>query len=145
MVLGVLLALATAVTAQAACAPKVSGTFTYELSSGTRTLTLDAVASSPARGTFSYAGVGGLLWSGDVKCVLVDGPDAIIVGDITSTPDVDYLIERVHDGGLPGGAGDRAITFAGPGTVPYGCKFPTQWNLTGKLMVPITSGNIVVH
>jgi hypothetical protein len=145
MILGILLVLALVPTAAAASVPKVSGTYTYDYMGGVTSVTLNALASSPARGTFSFARDNGVQFAGDVTCVAIDGQDAWVVADITSTPEVDYFMARVHDGRLVGGGGDAAISFAGPGTGPENCKFPYQWNMTAKWMVPITSGNILIH
>jgi hypothetical protein len=145
LILGVALLLASATVAQAGTVPKVSGTYTYEYGGGVSTITIDARASDPAGGTFSFARDDGVYLAGPVVCVVIDGQDAWVVGVITSTPETDFWMGRVYDSGLRGGIGDAAISFAGPGDPPPGCKFPLQWNLTEKWMVPITSGNILIH
>ncbi len=141
-ILAAALLLATATTVQAGTVPKVSGSFQYEYMGGTSRVMLDASSTTPATGRWSFTRVGVASFSGDVTCVVVDGQDAWVVGTFASPDSGGYFMFRVHDGMLPAGAGDSALSFGpGPGTGPD-CTFPLQWNLTAKWMVPVTSGNI---
>jgi hypothetical protein len=137
--------LATATVASAGTFAKVSGTYTYEYGGGTSTVSLDAVASSPAKGTFSFERDDDVYIRGDVTCVIINDQDAWVIGAVNDTnTDATFFSARVYDSGMRGGAGDEALSFAGPGD-PYDCSGPYQWNLTAKWMEPITSGNILIH
>ncbi|HEX8940009.1 MAG TPA: hypothetical protein VF763_07580 [Candidatus Limnocylindrales bacterium] len=147
-ILAIGLLLASTTGAQAASVPKVSGDYTYAYAGGTSSVTLDALATDPGSGTFSWARDTGQWASGHVTCVVINDQEAWIIGVVDETntgPLPAYWMARVHDGGLPGGTGDAAVSFLGPGTPPPGCTFPYQWNLTAKWMVPIASGNIRIH
>lgn len=153
-ILAVALLFATATVVQAGTAPKVSGDYTYAYGGGTTTIRLDAVGTTPASGTFHFQRDTVSPWQplppdywGDVVCVMIDGRDAWVIGVVTggNAELPAYFMARVYDSGLRGGAGDMAISFAGPGNPPPDCKMPLQWNLTGKWMIPISSGNIVIH
>ncbi len=146
LAIGLLLVSATAV--QATTVPKVSGTFTYAYGGGTSTVMLDTLATDPGSGSFYFARDNGVWMAGHVTCVAIRDQDAWVVGVIdegNSGPGPAYWMGRVHDRGLRGGIGDAAVSFAGPGTPPPGCDFPYQWNLSARMMVPITSGNILIH
>lgn len=153
-ILAVALLFATATVAQGGTVPRVTGDYAYAYGGGTTTISLDARATTPASGRFHFerdtAAPGQPYapnFDGDVVCVFINGQDAWVIGVVTSG-NLDlpaYFIARVHDSGLRGGVGDAAISFAGPGDPPPGCKMPLQWNLTAKLLVPISNGNILIH
>ena len=146
-ILAVAMLLATATVVQAGAFPKVSGTYAYELSGGTSTVTLDARANGLGSGTFTFERDNGVYMAGDLTCVFVDGQDAQVFGVVTYAENTEATFFRaaVHDSGLRGGVGDMAVSFAGPGEPPADCKLPLQSNLTAKFMVPIVSGNILIH
>lgn len=146
LAIGLLLVCATA--AQASSVPKVSGTYTYLFRAGVSTVSLDTLATEPGSGTFSFARDNGTWATGHVTCVVIKDQDAWVVGVVDESslgPGPAYWMGRVHDGGLPGGTGDAAMSYMGPGTPPPGCDFPYQWNLSAKSLVPIASGNILIH
>ncbi len=105
----------------------VTGDYTYTFASpwpalagSSRHVSLMAVGGAQAAGAWSFsiydpAGnyVGG--WSGRVTCLQVDGPDAWIAGPVTHGTVAQLPVAAflwVHDGGLPNGAGDTAITWS---------------------------------
>jgi hypothetical protein len=130
----------------------VTGTYTYlagENPEQWRTVALNARATDPAMGTWSWTTPAGTM-SGPVTCLRVDGADAWLAGPVTSgnlgTPAVFMWI---HDGGNPAANADTAFTWgADPGetladmealcasmtTSPYGFD-----------PFALVSGNLIVH
>lgn len=146
-ILAVAMLFAAASVVQAGTVLKVSGTYEYALGGGTTTVTLDAQANGLGSGTFSFARDNGVYMEGYVTCVFIKDQDALVIGVVTDAVNTDATLfeARVYDSGLRGGAGDMAISFAGPMASPPDCKIPLQWNLSAKWMVPISSGNILIH
>lgn len=142
-ILAIALLFATA-TAVAARSPDVSGSYTYELGGGTSTVTFTADADGS--GTFTFARPGGVYMAGDLTCVFIKGQDAQVYGVVTDAANTEATFwgARVYDSGLDDGVGDMAISFAGPGEPPAKCNIPPAWGQSGHLMVPITSGDIVI-
>ncbi len=142
-ILAVALLFATA-TAVAARGPDARGSYTYEYSGGTSTVTF--AADADGSGTFTFARSGGVYMEGDLTCVVIKGQDAQVFGVVTHAVNTENTFwgAAIHDSGLDDGAGDTAVSFAGPGEPPAKCNIPPQWGLIRQWMVPITSGDIVV-
>lgn len=144
--LAVALLLAAAATVNADTYPKVSGTYGYEVNGAISTVTLDAEADGLGSGTFTFSRPG-VSMAGDVACVSIHKQDAMVWGVVTEAVGTDATIwgTWVHDGGLPGGEGDLAMSFAAPGVeLPAKCNIPPAWGSSAKYLVPITAGDIVI-
>ena len=99
---------------------KVTGTYTYFVlgdPNNDRLVSVDSKGKDPVKGVWSWTQLpaAGLSASGLATCVVVDGPDAWVAGPTTQGYGVAAFL-WVHDGGLPKGAGDSAVTWiADPG------------------------------
>ena len=154
----------------------VSGDYTYTFASpwpqplagSSRHVSLMAVGGARAAGAWSFSNsVGG--WSGRVTCLQVVGPDAWIAGPVTHGTAAQLPVAAflwVHDGGLPNGAGDTAITWStDPGEtladmvtlcqdkatefdqaaqIAMGINYDPDLAALDWGRVPVTSGNLTV-
>ena len=148
-IVAVTLLLASAPIVQAREGSQVSGTYTYELGGGSTTITIvaESEADRAGSGTFTFARSGGVSMEGNVTCVFINGQEAQVYGTVTHAVNTDatFFGVRVYDSEAAGGAGDMAISFAGPGAPPENCNImPRAWGTTGHWMVPIVSGDIHV-
>lgn len=147
-ILAIALLLATATAVQGATFPKVSGTYTYEYLGGTSIVTLDAQANGLGSGTFTFERPGPAVYlEGDVTCVFIHKQQATIFGVVTYAENSSntMFVAAVYDSGVRGGAGDMAMSFAGPGEPPADCQIPPAWGSTANMMVPITDGDVRIH
>jgi hypothetical protein len=144
-VLAVVLVMALGGVAQAGPpVATVTGTYTYVPSGVGRTVTVDA-RTGPVTGTWSWTNLGtGMILSGSVTCLVVDGKDAWMAGPSTTSGLSVFL--WVHDGGLPGGEGDMAVTWiSDPGQslkdMQVLCK---QKSTTLTELFAVVSGDVIV-
>jgi len=130
----------------------VTGTYTYLIGDDPgrwRTVTLNARATDPAMGTWSWT-TPARNTSGPVTCLRVDGADAWLAGPVTSgdlgSPAVFLWI---HDGGSPGTNGDTAFTWgADPGETLADMEALCESMTTspyGSDPFALVSGNLVIH
>jgi hypothetical protein len=140
----VALLLVAAVPAQAADGPEVTGTYGY--GGGGSVVTIDAsYDGGVAVGTFDLTNNGGEHLVGAVKCLTVLGSDAWVAGiiiDSVTQPWGTWFGARLHDGGLPDGAGDMAITLIYHNNLTNACERPASvWT---RWMVPVNSGDLFI-
>ncbi len=144
-VLAVTLLLVSATGVQAAGVAKVTGTYQTEFGGVVATITVDAHATTPASGTFSFSNTVGGFIDGEVTCVTIEGSDAWIAGPVLDSdiPGLTSWAARLHDGGTPGTNGDLAITFVDFESLDWYCeRARTNYD---RYMVPVAGGNLVIH
>jgi hypothetical protein len=125
----------------------LTGTYTYDVAApgNTRSVTVDAHGPDPVTGTWTWTNmVSGMSLSGSVTCLVVDGQDAWMAGPITATEMSAFF--WVHDGGLPGGAGDMAVTWiSDPAeTLADMVALCVGRSTTLTQLFPVMSGNLIV-
>lgn len=146
---------------------KVKGTYTYNYFSPVdRLVSVDAKGHDLVKGSWSWQqqAPSGSSASGTVSCLVVDGQDAWMAGPATTAGYIAAFL-WVHDGGLPNGAGDMAVTWiADPGETLADmvtlCQHKATvftpeamtamglayWpGLDGMVQRPLTSGNLDVR
>jgi hypothetical protein len=135
---------------------KVTGTYTYYVNddpSAWRTVTINARATDPLKGTFTWVRPSGV-YSGPVSCLRVAGNDAWFAGPVTSwtgdgSEDFVAAFFWVHDGGNPGKAGDLAFGWA---TDPWETLADMEalcanmdTEFYGSEPFAVVAGNVTVH
>ena len=157
-VIAVVAALALGGAAQADPGPRVTGGYSYIVFEGSepRSVAVEAQGSDPVRGRWVFER--GRL-SGPVTCLNVQGDEAFMFGPGTVGGRGAFL--WVRDSGLPGGAGDEAITWIQdlPGDeLPPDVEPQTLEEMEGWCLnegagypgldlgpVPLVSGNLTIH
>ena len=139
---------------------RVTGSYTYIVVEGRpgRAVTVDAHGTDPIRGTWSFQALpAGVVQSGSVTCLVVEGDDAFMFGPATVGGRAAFL--WVRDGGAPGGADDQAITWMQdlptddlpPGLDPQTLDEMEDWcesaraSYPGIGPIPLASGNLTIH
>jgi hypothetical protein len=136
--------------------PKVTGGYSYIVFEGRepRSVSVEAQGSDPVRGRWVFER--GRL-SGPVTCLNVQGDEAFMFGPGTVGGRGAFL--WVRDGGLPGGAGDEAITWIQdlpgdelpPDVEPQTLEEMEGWCLNagdgypGPGPAPLVTGNLTIH
>jgi hypothetical protein len=155
VVLAVSVVLALASPAPAAGpVDKVTGTYTYfpfGNPNALRAASIDAHGTDPVKGTWSLNDR-----SGPVTCLVVQGADAFMFGPAAVGGRAAFF--WVHDGGMPGSAGDLAVTWIQdlpgddlpPGLDPQTIEEMESWCLNasgpdGIQQFPVASGNLTVR
>ena len=155
-VIAVVAALAFGGAAQADPGPGVTGGYSYLVFEGAppRSVAIEAQGSDPVKGKWVF-GRGRL--SGPVTCLNVQGNEAFMFGPGTVGGRGAFL--WVRDSGLPGGAGDEAITWIQdlpgdelpPDVEPQTLEEMEGWCLNagdgypGIGPVPLVTGNLTIH
>ena len=155
-VIAVVAALALGGAAQADPGPGVTGGYSYLVFEGAppRSVAIEAQGSDPVKGKWMF-GRGRL--SGPVTCLNVQGNEAFMFGPGTVGGRGAFL--WVRDSGLPGGAGDEAITWIQdlpgdelpPDVEPQTLEELEGWCLNagagypGIGPVPLISGNLTIR
>ena len=122
---------------------KVTGSYTYTSPSGPKTVSIDAHATNPLKGSWTFTNQRGESLSGPITCLVVDGSDAWMAGPATTGAAGAFLY--LHDGGSPG-RDDLAVTWIQDSGQPFAEL--QNWCETKSTHVeryPLDAGNVVIH
>ena len=122
---------------------KVTGSYTYTSPSGSKTVSIDAHAANPLKGSWTFTNQRGESLSGPITCLVVDGSDAWMAGTDTTGGAGAFLY--VHDGGSPG-RDDLAVTWIQDPGQPFAeLQGWCETKATHVERYPLDAGNVVIH